>query len=73
MKAVVLTSSQSILEDLLETQELEDAQVDCWVEAETTLVWTQSRVELDSVSAVQLELSLVIFPNNTELDDALGD
>lgn len=73
MKAVVLTSSQSILEDLLETQELEDAQVDCWVEAETTLVWTQSRVELDSVSAVQLELSLVIFPDDTELDDAFGN
>lgn len=69
----VLTSSQSILENLLETQELEDAQVDCWVQTETTLVWTQSRVELDSVSAVELELSLVIFPDDTELDDALGD
>lgn len=70
---MVLTSSQSILEDLLETQELEDAQVNCWVQAETTLVWTQSRVELNTVSAVHLELSLVIFPDNTELDNALRD
>lgn len=68
-----LTASKSILEDLLETQEFEDGQVDCWVQTETSLVWTESRVELDSVSAVDLDLVLVIFPDDTELDDAFWD
>lgn len=71
--ASLLTSSQSILEDLLEAQEFEDAQVDSWVKTEATLVWAQGRVELNTISAVELELSLIIFPDDTELDDALGD
>jgi hypothetical protein len=68
-----LTSSQSILEDLLETQELQDAQVDSGVESETTLVWTESRVELDTVTTVDLWLVLVIFPDDAELDDSFWD
>jgi len=43
------------------------------MESETTLVWTQGRVELYTISAVDLNVVLVIFPDNTELDDALGD
>jgi len=58
---------------LLETQELQDAQVDSWVESETALVWTESGVELDAVTAVDLWLVLVIFPDDTELDDSLWD
>jgi hypothetical protein len=68
-----LTASQSILEDLLETQELKDGQVDSWVETETALVWTEGRVELDSVTTVDLWLSLVVLPDNAELNDALWD
>jgi hypothetical protein len=58
---------------LLETQELQDRQVDSGVETETTLVWTKSGVELHTVSTVDLDLVLVILPDDTELDDALGD
>jgi len=43
------------------------------VESQTTLVWTKSGVELNSVSTVDLELSLVILPDDSELDDALWD
>lgn len=43
------------------------------VETETTLVGTQGRVELDTETAVDLELTLVVLPDDTELDDTLGD
>lgn len=67
----LLTASQGILEDLLETKELEDGQVDAGVESKTALVGTESRVELDSVTTVDLEVALVIFPDDAELDDTL--
>jgi hypothetical protein len=66
-------AGKGILEDLLETQELEDGQVDCRVQAETALVWTEGRVELDAVALVDIALALVVLPDNAELDDALGD
>ena len=68
-----LTAGQSILEDLLEAQELEDRQVDGGVEAETALVRTEGRVELNAVALVDLALALVVLPDNAELDDALRD
>ena len=68
-----LTSSKSILKDLLKAQELQDAQVNGRMESEAALVWAKGRVELDTVAAVDLRLSLVIFPDDTELDDSLGD
>ena len=68
-----LTSSQGIFEDLLETQELQDGEIDGGVQTETALVWAQSRVELDSVAAVDLDLVLVVLPDDTELDDTLRD
>lgn len=58
---------------MLETQELEDAQVDSWVQTESSLVWAEGRVELDSVTTVDLDGSLVIFPDDSELDDSLWD
>jgi hypothetical protein len=66
-------ASEGILEDLLETQELEDGQVDAGVKTETTLVWAESRVELHTVALVDLAVALVVLPDNAELDDALGD
>lgn len=69
----VRTSSQGILEDLLKPKELENRQVDRGMESKTSLIRTQSRIELDTVSAVELWLSLVILPDNAELDDTLGD
>jgi hypothetical protein len=56
---------------LLETKELEDRQVDTGVESKTALVGTKSRVELDTETSVDLEVTLVVAPNNTELNDAL--
>lgn len=66
-------ASEGILEDLLETQELEDGQVDCGVESQTTFVGAQGRVELHAVTLVDDALALVILPHDAELDDALGD
>lgn len=43
------------------------------MESETTLVRTQGRVELNSVTTVDLDLSLVVFPGNSELDDSFRD
>ena len=68
-----LTSSKSVLEDLLKAQKLQHGKVDSWVESETTLVWTKSRVELHTVSAVDLSLEFVVLPHNSELDDSLWD
>jgi hypothetical protein len=66
-------AGKGILEDLLEAQELEDGQVDCGVQTETTLIWAEGRVELDAVALVDVALALVVLPDNAELDDALGD
>jgi len=68
---VLLTSSQSILEDLLEAQELQNRQVDSGMESKATFVGAKGRIELDAISAVDLGLKLVIFPDDTELDDPL--
>lgn len=68
-----LTAGKSVLEDLLESQELEDGEVDSWVEAESSLVWAESAVELNSVAVVDLWLEVVVLPDNTELDDTLWD
>ena len=66
-------TGQSILEDLLETQELEDGQVHGGVETKTTLVRAKGGVELNTVALVDLNLALIVFPNDTELNNALGD
>ena len=71
--AVELTSSQSVLEDLLETQELQNTEIDGRVESQSSLVWSKSAVELHTVSAVDLDLVLVIVPDDTELDDSFWD
>jgi hypothetical protein len=66
-------ASKSVLEDLLITEELEDRKVDTGMESKTTLVRTESRVELDSVTTVDLDIAVVVFPDNAELEDTLGD
>src|SRR3954464_7777393 len=62
-----LTSGKRILEDLLETQELEDGEIYSGVESETALVWAESGVELHAVSFVDLALALVVLPDHAEL------
>lgn len=66
-------AGERILEDLLETQELQDRQVHGGVKSKTALVGTKSRVELHTVAPVDLDLALVVFPDHAELDDSLGD
>ena len=63
---------QAVLEDLLQTQELEHTQGDRRVKAQAALVGSNGRVELDAVTAVDLNLALIVDPGNTEHDDALG-
>lgn len=48
-------------------------QVDRGVESESALVRAEGRVVLDTESAVDLDVALVVTPGDTELDDALGD
>jgi len=62
---------QRILEGLLETEELQDAQVHGGMEAQTALVRTDGTVELHTVADVHLYLALVVDPGHTEGDDAL--
>lgn len=66
-------AGKSILEHLLEAEELEDGQVDRRMEAETTFVGSECGIELDSIATVHLDLALVIFPDDSELDDAFWD
>lgn len=66
-------TGKSILEDLLEAKEFEDGEVDGRVEAETALVGTESRVELHTVTLVDLALALVVLPDDAELNDTLRD
>lgn len=69
----VLTSSESIFEDLLKPQELEDREVDGRVEPQTTFVGAKGRVVLDTEAIVGLDLEVVVFPDDAELDDPLRD
>ena len=69
----MLTSCESILEDLLKAQELQDAEVHGRMEAQATLVRAESRVVLHAETAVDLDLALVILPCDSELDDPLRD
>ena len=65
-------TGQGVLEDLLESQEFDDAQVDRGMEPQTTLVGAESRVELNAETAVDLHRSPVVHPGDTEDDLALG-
>lgn len=69
----LLTASQSIFENLFEAQEFQDRKVDTRMESEPSLIRTESRIKLHSISAVDLHLSLVVFPRDTKLDDTFWD
>jgi len=43
------------------------------VETKTTLVWSEGGVVLDTETPVDLDFTLVVFPSDTEVDDALWD
>ena len=61
---------QGVLEDLFESQEFQDAQVDALVEAQAAFVRADGAVGLDAVAAVDVEDAVVIFPGDAENDDA---
>src|SRR5690606_26163063 len=65
-------AGQRVLEDLLEAEELDDAQVDARVEAKTALVRAEGGVVLHSVSAVDMDATVVGDPRHAEEDLALG-
>lgn len=64
---------QGILEDLFKTQEFQDGEVDSGVQSESTFVRSKSRVELNSVTSVDFDRSVVSFPGDSELDDSFGN
>lgn len=43
------------------------------MESKAALVWPQGRVELHSVSPIDLHLALVVLPDDAELNDSFGD
>lgn len=69
----MLTSSQRIFEDLLEAEELQDAQIDRGVKSEPAFVGAEGAVKLNAITTVHLALALVVFPDNSELDDPFRD
>jgi hypothetical protein len=68
-----VNSSEGVLKDLLESEELEDRKVNGRMEAESSLVRAKGRVELDTITTLDMWLSVIIFPDNAELDDTLWD
>src|SRR5690606_29497964 len=63
---------QAVLEDLLEPEELHDAQVDGRVEAQSSLVRAERAVELDPEAPVDVHLAAVVLPRHPEDDLTLG-
>src|SRR5690606_10321862 len=63
---------EGVLEDLLESEELHDAQVHARVKAEATLVGAKHRTELNAEAAVDSHLTGVVDPRHAEDDLTLG-
>jgi hypothetical protein len=43
------------------------------MKSQSSLVRAKGRVELHTIPTINLELALVVFPDDTELNDALGN
>ena len=63
---------ERVLEGLLEAEELDNALVYGRMEAKTALVRTDRAVELNTETAVYLNVAVIVYPRNSELDDPLG-
>ena len=63
--------SQSVFENLLKAQELDDAEVYRWMEAEATFVWANGTVKLYTITLVYMYLASIVSPRNTEHNNAL--
>ena len=64
-------AGQGIFEDLLKTEELNDAQVDRRMETQSALVGAERRIELDAKTAIDLDITIVIDPRHAEDELAL--
>ena len=64
-------AGEAVLEDLLEAQELDDAEVHRGVEAQAALVGADGAVELHPVTPVHVDAAGVIHPGHPELDAPL--
>ena len=65
-------AGQGVFEDLLEAEELDNAQIYGRVEAKAALVRSDRTVELYTETIVDLYLALIIYPGNAEEDGSLG-
>src|SRR5208283_4512008 len=63
---------QRVLEDLLEGKELQDAEIDGGMEAQAAFVGADRAVHLNTETAIDLDIALVIKPRYAEHQDALG-
>ena len=63
---------QSVLEDLLEAEELDDGEIHGRMQTHAALVGADAAVELHAITAVDLHVSFVVYPRNAEHDNALG-
>ena len=61
---------KTVLECLLESEELQNAQVYAAVEAQATLVRAECAVHLHAISLVDVNLAKIVGPGNSEHDDA---
>jgi len=66
-------SGQGVLEDLLEPEELEDREIDGRVETKSSLVGAECRVELNAIATLDMGLSMIVLPDDAELNDTLWD
>ena len=63
---------ERVLERLLEREELHDTQVHTRVETDTAFVRTDGAVHLNTETAVDLHLTLIVHPRHTEHNDPFG-
>ena len=64
-------TGQAVLEDLLEPQELEHAEIHGRVEAQSALVGADAVVELHTPCAVGTDFTVIILPGHAEDDDPI--
>ena len=62
---------ERILKNLFECEEFDDAGRDRWVKTQAALVRAERAVHLDAIPAVYLDLALVVYPRNAELNHPL--
>lgn len=63
---------QRVLQNLLKAKELKDREVNSRVETKTTFVRTDSAVELDTETTIDMHVTLIASPWDAELDYTFG-